>query len=91
MRTAPSPSTGSPRWPWSSPTTRRDRDLQRADEVREVGAGARVAFGSYRLPVRKPVRAAEGLRAGDRVRVELTVSRDEAPRTGGSPSRRSAR
>ncbi|WP_158545983.1 DUF1905 domain-containing protein [Blastococcus sp. TF02A-30] len=28
---------------------------------------------SYLLPVKKPVRTAEGLRAGDRVRVELTV------------------
>lgn len=30
---------------------------------------------SYLLPVKKPVRTAEGLRAGDRVRVELVVSR----------------
>ncbi|MGY1722992.1 DUF1905 domain-containing protein [Blastococcus sp. SYSU DS0533] len=39
--------------------------------------------GSYLLPVKKPVRAAEGLRAGDRVRVGLAVSRGPAPRTGG--------
>ncbi|WP_104526633.1 DUF1905 domain-containing protein [Blastococcus saxobsidens] len=39
--------------------------------------------GSYLLPVKQPVRVAEGLRAGDRVLVELTVSRDAAPRSGG--------
>ncbi|MDP5184646.1 DUF1905 domain-containing protein [Blastococcus sp. BMG 814] len=39
--------------------------------------------GSFVLPVKKPVRAAEGLRAGDRVRVELAVSPDPARRSGG--------
>ncbi|MCF6506166.1 DUF1905 domain-containing protein [Blastococcus sp. MG754426] len=39
--------------------------------------------GSYLLPVKRPVRAAEGLRAGDRVVVQLAVSRDPAPRRGG--------
>lgn len=39
--------------------------------------------GSFLLPVKKPVRAAEGLHAGDRVRVELVVTRDPAPRSGG--------
>jgi Domain of unknown function (DUF1905) len=39
--------------------------------------------GSYLLPVKKPVRAAEALRAGDRVRVELAVSRGPGSRSGG--------
>jgi hypothetical protein len=39
--------------------------------------------GSFLLPVKKPVRAAEGLRAGDRVRVELAVSSGPARRSGG--------
>ena len=39
--------------------------------------------GSYLLPVKKQVRAAEGLRAGDRVSVELAVSPAAGPRTGG--------
>ncbi|MGY1834008.1 DUF1905 domain-containing protein [Blastococcus sp. SYSU DS0510] len=78
-----------------------------ADEVRELGAGARAGFGSvrvavtvggtswetsvfpdarsgsYLLPVKKPVRDAEGLRAGDRVRVALAVSRAPGPGSGG--------
>ncbi|RBY94161.1 DUF1905 domain-containing protein [Blastococcus sp. TBT05-19] len=86
-----------------------------ADDVREVGAGARAGFGSVRvtatiggttwqtslfpeartrsyvLPVKKPVRTAEGLRAGDRVQVQLVVTLDPAPRTGGGPPTRSGR
>ncbi len=46
--------------------------------------------GSYLLPVKKAVRAAENLRAGDPVRVELVVSRAgarPAPSTGSPRSR----
>jgi hypothetical protein len=39
--------------------------------------------GSFVLPVKKPVRASEGLRAGDRVRVELAVSREPGRHSGG--------